>query len=95
MANKNKKQTSGKEPLPINTPWISQQKGKKTILVLSLAFGLWVGYQIISQSGEWGLGILYGLGGVASVWAVYLFMNWFHRFTRGTPRTDQDNEKKG
>lgn len=66
----------------LRTPWIQKKTGRIVITILSIVVMIFVAANIIMESGEWGRGILYGVGFGGSIWLVFGGMNWFHSLFR-------------
>jgi hypothetical protein len=88
---KEKKQT---EVILERKPWISKSSGLQIIVLASVGLAVWVAYQIIRGSGEWGTGILWGLIFGGAVFLVYFGMYAFHTRNVKKRNKDSDQEKK-
>ncbi len=65
----------------LNGPWLEQKTGLIIIALLSLAFGIFMIWQLIPSEG-WGNAILWGLGSAAAIWAVFLLAFGFNKLVR-------------
>ena len=66
----------------LRKPWIQKKTGRFVITILSIAMAIFVAVTIITESGDWGSGILYGVLFGGSIWLVFGGMNWFHSLFR-------------
>jgi hypothetical protein len=79
-----------KDEKPLRQSWIPRSTGFTAITVVSVTLAIWVAWQSVSGGGTLWNGILWGVVMGASIWLVFLGMNYFHSFF-GKP----DNYKKG
>ena len=86
---KNSKKKNNDEK-PLRQSWIPRSTGFTAITIVSVALAIWVAWQSVSAGGTLWNGILWGFILGASIWLVFLGMNYFHSFF-GKP----DNYKKG
>lgn len=78
---KNGEEAPLKEEAPItNEPWIKQRTGLGIIGVMSLAFAIFIIWQLYPTEGAGS--ILWGLGIGASLWAVFGLSLAFNSFVR-------------
>ncbi len=75
---------SGQKAPEVSTsqPWINLRTGLILIGVLSVGFGIYVGWQILPGLG-WKSAVLWGLGSAVAIWAVFLFSLVLNATIRG------------
>ncbi|PID86541.1 MAG: hypothetical protein CSA11_10785 [Chloroflexi bacterium] len=65
----------------MDEPWIEQRAGIKLIALLSVAFGLFMTWQLQPSEGLWPA-VLWGLGSTAAIWIVFLLAFGFNKLVR-------------
>ena len=75
----------------LRKPWIQKKTGRYVITILSIAMAIFVAANIIMGSGDWGRGILFGVGFGGSIWLVFGGMNWFHSLFRPKEKQETGN----
>jgi uncharacterized membrane-anchored protein len=65
----------------MDEPWLEQKSGLLMIGILSVAFGVFMIWQLIPSEG-WVSAILWGLGSAAAIWGVFLLAFGFNKLVR-------------
>ncbi len=84
MAKKSKKKRKKNSRTAVSTasdPWLGQRTGLIIMLVVSLGFGGFMAWNLAPVEG-WGSAILWGLGTVVAIWAVFALAVSFNKFVR-------------
>lgn len=90
MSNKSKKQKQKQQAndaqdaeikKAMEEPWLEQKSGIKLIGMLSVAFAIFMIWQLYPSEG-WISAILWGLGSAAAIWGVFLLAFGFNKLVR-------------
>jgi hypothetical protein len=90
MANKSKKKKQKKQDdaaqdaeikKAMDEPWLEQKSGIQLIGMLSVAFAIFMIWQLYPSEG-WLNAILWGLGSAAAIWGVFLLAFGFNKLVR-------------